>query len=439
MRDHSKHVEFTRDAAIETMVEVCGFAFDFADEGAQTVAAARSEMVPLDEAYGRVLACDVVSRTMSPTVLTCCMDSVAVHWSDFEGGKTPDFDTWVRGVDWQFANTGIAMPEGFDTAVVIEHVTVSPDEEHIVIDAAPSKQFAGTRSPGEKMKEGDLLATAGTVVTPDIAAAIGAGNVGHVRVVRKPRVAFLPTGNELMPPAVPPRYDGAFAGMGKNFETNSVLVKGRVEEWGGTCQVWDITPDVPELIADSIHQACEVADIVVLNAGSSKGSDDWSCEQMEELGEVYFHETNHGPGHHSSFAMVDGTPVVGISGPSRGASFTLNFYLLPLIRAYLGLDVKPKTAWARLSEEFPKKHKKASVEKAEAKKLSGESRPSVVQNDRMFFGIKPVDVTFGEDGVLSVCPAKGSDPVVSANAVFLLPSDPDLHPAVGDVIQIEWR
>ena len=439
MRDHSSHVEFTRENAIETMVETCGFAFGFGEDGAEGVALGRSEMVPLEKAFGRVLAADVVSRVMSPTVLTCCMDSVAVHWSDFEGGKVPDYSAWVRGVDWQFANTGIAMPEGFDTAVVIEHVEVSPDEQHIVIKAAPSKQFAGTRAPGEKMRPGDLLASAGTVVTPDVAAAIGTGNVGNVRVVRKPRVAFLPTGNELMPPAVPPRGDGAFAGLGKTFETNSILVRGRVEEWGGECMVWDITPDDPELIAASIREACAVADIVVLNAGSSKGSDDWSCEQMEELGTVYFHETNHGPGHHSSYAVVAGTPVVGLSGPSRGASLTLNFYLMPLIRAYLGLDVAPRTAWARLTEVFPKKHKKPAVEKAEAKSLSGETRPSVVQTERRFFGIKPVDVTFEEDGTLAVCPAKGPDPVLSANAVFMLPSNPDLHPTVGDVIEIEWR
>ncbi|MDO4183294.1 MAG: molybdopterin-binding protein [Coriobacteriia bacterium] len=445
MRDHSNHIEFTRQAAVEAMLEASGFAFTFAagEEGttpeSAAIAATRSETVPLSQAYGRVLAADVRARVDSPTVLTCCMDSVAVHWSDFADGQTPDYNTWVRGVDWQFANTGIAMPEGFDTAVVIERVQVSPDEQHIVIEAAPSKQFAGTRAPGEKLRAGSLVATAGTTITPDVAAAIGSANVGNVSVVRKPRVAFIPTGNELMPPAVPPRADGAFAGLGKNFETNSILVKGRVEAWGGTCQVFDIVPDDPQEIAAAIHQACAQADIVVLNAGSSKGSDDWSCEQMEELGTVLFHETNHGPGHHSSFAVVDNTPVVGISGPSRGASLTLNFYLLPLIKAYLGQDATPKTAWAQLEEPFPQKHKKPAQEAKDAKKGPGESRPSVVQNDRQFFGIKPVDVTFGEDGKLHAVPAKGPDPTCTATAVFLLPSDPDKNPAVGSLIQIEWR
>ena len=429
MRDHSNHIEFTREAAVDAMLKASGFSLQ----------SSRSELVALQDACGRVLAQDVYSRVDSPTVLTCCMDSVAVHWADFADGEMPDTSTWVRGRDWEFANTGIAMPAGFDTAIVIERVQVSEDEQHITLDAAPSKQFAGTRAPGERMHAGDLVACAGSIINPDVMCVIGAANVAHVQVVAKPRVAFIPTGNELMPPAVPPRSDGAFAGLGKSFETNSLLVAARVEQWGGTCQVFDIVPDVPELIAQAIHDACRLADIVVLNAGSSKGSDDWSCEQMEELGEVFFHETNHGPGHHSSFAMVDNTPVVGISGPSRGASFTLGFYLRPLLDAYLGQDPAPRTAHAKLMEEFPKKHKKPSAEKAQAKTLPGEARPSVVQNDRKFYGVKAVDVTFGDDGVLCAVPAKGPDPVVSANALFWLPSDPDLHPKVGDIITVEWR
>ena len=455
MRDHSNHIEFSRENAISAMLDACGFAFEFPTAAQQSAAgkadqaagkqpddktiSQRSEILSLTCAYGRVLAEDVCSRVMSPSVLTCCMDSVAVHWSAFEDGKTPDYSTWKRGEDWEFANTGIAMPEGFDTAVVIEHVKVSDDEQHIEIDAAPSKQFAGTRAPGETMQVGDVLASAGTIITPDVAAAIAAGNISHVRVMRRPRVAFIPTGNELIPPAVPMRHDGKFAGLGKNFETNSILIKGRVEQWGGTCHVFDIVPDDPALIEQAIHEACQCADIVVLNAGSSKGSDDWSCEQMEKIGKVLFHETNHGPGHHSSFAMVDDTPVVGISGPARGASFTLNFYLQPLIKGYLGLSTKPRTAWACLDEEFPKKHKKPSAEKKEAKTIAGEERPSIVKADRKFFGIKPVYVEYKDDGKLHATPVKGSNPQVVANAIYMLSSDPDSHPLAGSIIEIEWR
>lgn len=68
---------------------------------------------------------------------------------------------------------------------------------------------------------------------------------------------------------------------------------------------------------------------------------------MEEMGHMICHQTNHGPGHHSSYAVVDNVPIVGISGPSGGASFTLDFYLRPLMRKYLGLNpIVPKTVAA---------------------------------------------------------------------------------------------
>ena len=198
-------------------------------------------------------------------------------------------------------------------------------------------------------------ARAGQVITPDLAARMGSGNNGSVPVVRRPRVAFIPTGNELVAPGVPfdPDRASSFAARGRNFETNSVLVKAKCEQWGGRFVPFDIVPDRRDAIEGAIAQAVEQADIVVLNAGSSKGSDDWSCEVMEQMGQMICHQTNHGPGHHSSFAIVDGTPIVGISGPSAGASFTLNFYLRPLMRAFLGLDSEvPRTPMV-LAEAFP--------------------------------------------------------------------------------------
>ena len=97
MRDHSKHIELSRQQAVEGILGLCDFG---AIED-------RVELVSLAEAQGRVLARDVLAQTETPNVLTCCMDSIAVRWEDFENGD-PDTSTWARGVNWQFANTGIA-------------------------------------------------------------------------------------------------------------------------------------------------------------------------------------------------------------------------------------------------------------------------------------------------------------------------------------------
>lgn len=350
MRDHSQHIQLSREQAVSSMLEAMdaapagfGWANIAAGEDLHSSEVARKccEQVALADSVGRVLAYDVVSRCDMPSALTCAMDSIALHWSDFENlaeGELPDTSAWVRGVDWQFANTGVAMPEGFDTAIVIEHVQVSEDQQHVTIDAAPSKQGAGTRPAGSTMKRGDVLATAGTVVTPDVAARMGTATTPWFPWFASLAWPSSPRAMSSFPQVSPStrRCVDQFAARGRNFETNSILVRAKVEAWGGQFVPFDIVCDERPEIEAAIKRACEVADIVVLNAGSSKGSDDWSCEVMEEMGHMICHQTNHGPGHHSSYAVVDGVPIVGISGPSGGASFTLDFYLRPLMRQVFG-------------------------------------------------------------------------------------------------------
>ena len=443
MRDHSHHIELSREEAVAQMLEQCrslGFG-----------TAARVEQVTLSQSFGRVLAQDVCAKTDIPNVLTCGMDSIAVHWDAFanlDAGQLPDTSTWTRGIDWEFANTGVAMPAGFDTAIVIEHVTVSEDEQHVEIDAAPSRQFAGTRPAGSQMKRGDVAVPAGKLINADVAASIAGAGHSVVAVAPRPRVAFIPTGNELAPANLPfvASAPEKYAGTGRTFESNSLVVQGKVEAWGGEFVPFDIVPDEYDAIKAAIEQAARVADIIVLNAGSSKGSDDWSVEVLEEMGTVICHQTNHGPGHHSSYAVVNGTPVVGISGPAGGASFTLNFYLRPVMRAYLGLDPAPERIPARLAEPFPKGGPGGphGPKPTADGKLPGEAKPmEATEPGDKFFSIRFLTVEAMPDGTLAAAPVAGrpgSAETQHANAYYMMPAGPgEVPPQPGDVIWVELR
>lgn len=324
MRDHSKHIELSREKAVEALLARCDFH-------------PAVERVSVREAFGRTLAADVTSLVTMPNALTCRMDSVALHFDDFEGldgadEAVPDTSSWVQGQQWQFANTGVAMPAGFDTALPIEAVEVTTDEDgtnHIVLRHAPHERGAGTKEVGSELRAGDVLARAHSVASPILAAGITSGGVTEVDVLARPRVAFIPTGSELVPASPEPP-------CGKNIESNSVLLQGKIEQWGGEARIWPIVPDGHDTVSDALREAVASCDIVVINGGSSKGSDDWTCEVLEELGEVLCHETAHGPGHHSSMSVVDGTPVIGISGPPGGTAFTTDFYLLPVMEAWFG-------------------------------------------------------------------------------------------------------
>lgn len=441
MRDHSNHIQLTRDEGVKKMLaELHSAGFD--EKARKSV-----ERISLTEAFGRVLAQDIVAKTDVPNALTCRMDSVALHWEDFANlaeGELPDTSKWVRGKDWQFANTGIAMPKGFDTAIVIENVKVSDDEQSIEILALPSKCGAGTSAVGSKMKRGDVVLNAGCKITPDVAATISSAGYSSVLVVRRPRVSFLPTGNELVPANLPfsPSTPDFYAGYGHVFESNSILTRGRVEQWGGTFTCFDIVPDDYEQIKAAIVEAVNTSDIVVLNAGSSKGSDDWSVEVLDELGKMIYHQVSHGPGHHSFAAIVDGTPVIGISGPPGGASFTLGFYLRPVMNQWLGLDTEPTTVQAKLSGTFGKNH--FARKNIESMKPVGENRPPEATGpNAKFTSVRFVRLNLDEDGTLLATPVeRGELPPteIENTAIFMLESGPDDNfPKEGDMITVELR
>ncbi|MDO5117776.1 MAG: molybdopterin-binding protein [Eggerthellaceae bacterium] len=419
MRDHSSHVEVSRERAVELL----GSAVTF-DSAVETIA--------LDAAcVGRVLAKDAVALLDMPNCLTCKMDSVAVHWDDFKDGM-PDTTGWQRGCEWEFANTGIGMPEGFDTAIVIEHVILNEDNSAISFDAAPSKQYAGTSPAGSRMHKGDVLVPAGSVLTPLLISHIASGNNTEVEVIAKPKVAFIPTGSELVVP-------GSEIPRGKNIETNSLLAAAKIEGWGGECIVWDIVPDDPEAIKAAVLDAARSCDIVVINAGSSKGSDDWNIEMLDQIGQVLYHETNHGPGHHSSGSVVEGVPVVGISGPPGGAAFTMDFYLYPLMQRYFGQPIELKKIDVRLKEGFSKKGPQAKKPASETAK--GEARPSIVADGREFFGIKQLRLEMDGTEVWAT-PAStshvGAPEADTMDCYFGVSSLRDV-PQKGDTITVDLR
>lgn len=219
-------------------------------------------------------------------------------------------------------------------------------------------------------------------------------------------MAFIATGNELVPAGCPPlpARPGLLAAYGKTVESNSILVRGLVEQWGGEFLPLDIVADDFECIKGAVTAACQMADIVVLNGGSSKGSDDWCVEVLEELGTMVCHQMSHGPGRHSSLAMVDGVAVVGVSGPPAGAEFALRFYLRPLIRRFLGLDPSPVAVRARLAEPFGTPGRGPKGPKG-PKGAGGPPRgPKPPEG---FRAIRPVRLALSDDGVLEAYPTGG--------------------------------
>lgn len=334
MRDHSGYIEKTRHQAMRDVLDAWEFERAI-------------ERIDVPAALGRVAAADVLSLNTLPNKLTSNMDGVAVHFSAFEeaGEDGPDTSEWVRGTDWQFCNTGIGMPGDFDTAIRIEDVEVSDDDAHVKFNRLPEYHGQSTTEVGANLQEGDVLVRAGEALTPALLSVLNMGGHTQVDVVKRPVVAFIPTGNELVDA-------GKELPEGKNVESNAVMVCAKLVQWGAEPLRYPIIPDNWEKIEETLLDAASKADVVVINAGSSKGSDDFTCEILEQRGQMMHHMLAQGPGRHCSAALLEGTPVIGISGPPMGAEFTTDWMVKPLVDRYLGLPGDyPPMVYARMAEE----------------------------------------------------------------------------------------
>lgn len=377
MRDHSKHVQLTREQAIEKLIEVSEFT-------------PRTELVDLHDACGRVTASTCNSRYDIPSALCSQMDGIAVHFDDFADGM-PNVSGWTFGKDYAWANTGTAMPAGFDTAIAIEQVEFDDAGTLVALKTAPSQRGASCNRPGSTFAKGELLLSARTRLTPTKISALAMCGYTEVEVVAKPKVAFIPTGDELV-------EMGRELPAGKAYESNGILLEQKLRLWGAEPIIYPCLPDDWDQIKAAILDASQKADIVAINAGSSKGAKDFTMEILEEIGTVFCHETNHGPGHHTSASQVNGTPILGISGPPAGCEITSDWYLKPLVDYFLyGHVVEFTTATATLAQPLGGGHGKPG-------KPGGAPRKKVSED---FFAIRPVKVEYGPDG-LSVKPIPGS-------------------------------
>ena len=199
-----------------------------------------------------------------------------------------------------------------------------------------------------------LVLPAGHKLRPvDLGAIAGCGH-STVRVAKRPRVAILPTGTELVPVGQPVR-------PGDIIEYNSLVLAAQVISWGGQADRFPITPDVFEQIRDRVAEAARDHDLVLLNAGSSAGSEDFSARVVSSLGELLVHGVAVRPGHPVILGMIhspcDGdpqrkVPVIGVPGYPVSAALTAEIFVQPLLARWLGLpEQEDETVVAQLTRK----------------------------------------------------------------------------------------
>lgn len=326
-----------------------------------------AETVALADALGRVLAGDVASPIDVPPFDRALVDGFALRAADTEGAGpasprrlTLNHEILACGVDPALPvlpgtasaiATGGVIPRGADAVVMVEQTEFDAAALAVAV-AAPVRpgQFVGYA--GADMALGETVLRAGLPITAREIGMLAACGLAEVAVVRRPRVAVLSTGDELVSPGQPLR-------PGAIYDSNGAIVAASVAENGGETVVLGILPDDEEALEAALRGALKGHDLVVLSGGTSKGAGDVSHRILSRLGEpgILVHGVALKPGKPLCLAVADGTPVVVLPGFPTSAMFTFHEFVVPLVRALAGLPPREEEAIAatlpqRLSSEL---------------------------------------------------------------------------------------
>lgn len=290
-----------------------------------------TETIPAEESLGRVTAEAIYSVFSSPSYNASAMDGIAVRAKDTFEATEKNPVVLEEGKDFKYVNTGEPIDDTYDCVIKIEDVTQTADGLRILKSAAP---YQHVRPIGEDIVANELVIPSKNVVSPTDIGAILAGGVTRIKVYKKPLAALIPTGSELIEP-------GEKAGKGKITEYNSRIFAGFVIEWGGRPKRYPIVRDEFELIKAAIKKAAQECDIVLVGAGSSAGSRDFTKAAIAELGEVLVHGILMQPGKPAILGKVEGKPVIGVPGYPVSACMVMEQIVKPLICRMTGRMVKP--------------------------------------------------------------------------------------------------
>lgn len=286
-----------------------------------------TEKVPVSQALGRILAEPLFAKRSSPPFHCAAMDGIAVKAETTYGSTEESPKALLLGREAFYVNTGNPLPEGTDAVIMIED-THPLDGERIEIRQA-AYPWQHVRAMGEDLIATELALPVNHKIRPyDIGALLACGYV-EVPVRRKPRVFILPTGSELVEPEETPIPNPSSSrGI---VESNSYVLSALVTEDGGIPLRHPIVTDDPAKIRDALSSHLEGVDLVLIIAGSSAGSEDYTRSILDESGEVLCHGISIMPGKPTLLGRYGNRPVVGIPGYPVSAVFAYEEVVRPLL------------------------------------------------------------------------------------------------------------
>jgi putative molybdopterin biosynthesis protein len=328
------------------------------------------EIIPVSQANGRFTGTAVWAKISAPHYHASAMDGYALHAQDSEGATetnpvrltlvdSPEDAERVKKPA-QAVNTGHPMPAWANAVVMIEHTQHWQDSETEGIEIRASlAPWNHVRPMGEDMVATELVLPANHKIRPvDLGALAGSGHA-EVTVYRQPKVAIIPTGSELISVET-----AVSQGMspGQIIEYNSMVLAAQVENWGGQPTRWPMVQDEFDAIKTAVQDAAQDHDLILLNAGSSAGSEDYTAHVVDALGTLLVHGVAVRPGHPVVLGMIHKSsianrqsqiPIIGVPGYPVSAALTAEIFVEPILAEWQGQAAyEPETITAVVTRKL---------------------------------------------------------------------------------------
>ena len=292
-----------------------------------------AEEIFTEDSQGRVTAEPIFAKMSAPFYHSAAMDGIVVRAEATYGTTERHPKTLEIGRDALWINTGQAIPEGFDAVIMVEKIHQLNEGE--VEIRSPAYPWQHIRKVGEDIVATQLLLPQNHQIRPyDMGSLISAG-IFSLKAWKKPRVAVIPTGSELVHHRE--IRDPKQLKDGQIIEYNSLILAGLVRECHGIPSIYDIVPDLEENIREALKKAVDSdADLIIVNAGSSAGSKDYTANIIGEMGEVFVHGVAMMPGKPTILGVVEGKPVIGNPGYAVSATLSFEQFIRPLLYSLQG-------------------------------------------------------------------------------------------------------
>jgi len=328
---------------------------------------------PISQALGLILAEPVLSKFDLPPADNSAMDGYAFNFNGLPEDQTLRQIAFVAAGDFFSGSvaaaetvkimTGAPVPEGCDTVVPIEDVTV--DGERIILQR-PQKRGSHVRYQGEEIAQGEVALPAGALINSGAIGQLASSGIEEISVIPPVRVAILSTGDELVELGETP-IDG------KIVNSNSHLLAARVREAGCEPIMLGIALDNPQSMEEKLRQGLE-ADLLITSGGVSVGDRDYVQEILQLLGfEKKFWQVAIKPGKPVLFGLIDKQPILGLPGNPSSSGATFDLFVRPALKKMMGLEApRDSLLKARLTAPVKGGHKRQNFLWGEVVTVNGE-------------------------------------------------------------------